>query len=159
MLKGAKLSTPNGTYRYHLYRIWNEKLPKVIFIGLNPSTADAEKDDATIRRIIRFCQDWGYGGFFIVNLFAYRSRNPDNLKLAKNPVGDHNDAWILRLTWKGNPVVVCWGRNGTLYGRDKEVLGMLPKKNTYYMELTKTGIPKHPLYLPKDCKLKPYFHR
>lgn len=71
-----KTANVNGDYRYRLGRYWDNKKRNVLFIGLNPSTADAYEDDATIRRLIGFSKDWGFGGLTIVNLFAYRSTDP-----------------------------------------------------------------------------------
>ena len=70
-------------YRYSLYRIWDKKKKFVLFIGLNPSTADEGMDDPTIRRCSGYAQNWGYGGFMMVNLFAYRTTFPSNLKKVK----------------------------------------------------------------------------
>ena len=69
--RNAELSAC-GKYRYRLSRIWDDKKPLVLFIMLNPSTADAEQDDPTIRRCIAFAKNWGYGGFMAGNLFAFR---------------------------------------------------------------------------------------
>ena len=75
MIKSAEISKC-GKYRYMLMRIWDLDLPKVCFVGLNPSTADAKEDDPTIRQLIEFAKSWNYGGFVIVNLFAMRATNP-----------------------------------------------------------------------------------
>ena len=60
-------------HRYALWRIWDESLPKVLFIGLNPSTATETKNDPTIRRCMGYAKDWGYGGYIMGNIFAFRS--------------------------------------------------------------------------------------
>lgn len=73
-------------YRYILSRIWDIQLPQIVFIGLNPSTADALIDDPTQRRLIRFAQDWGYGGQTTVNLFALRSPYPEDLRKSEDPI-------------------------------------------------------------------------
>lgn len=78
MNKGAKFSDCRK-YRYTLWRIWNESEPCVMFIGHNPSTADEKEDDPTIRRCINYSRDWGYGGLYMVNLFAYRATDPKDL--------------------------------------------------------------------------------
>src|SRR3546814_16904510 len=62
-----------------LWRIWDDTKPQCMFIMLNPSTADADLDDPTIRRCIGFAKSWGYGGLQVCNLFAYRSTEPREL--------------------------------------------------------------------------------
>src|SRR5688572_12557148 len=94
---GARFSEC-GTYRYVLWRQWNEVNGDVAFVGLNPSTADDEKDDPTIRRCIGFAKRWGYGGVVMLNLFAYRATRPDAMWAARvadaDIVGPQNDAHI-----------------------------------------------------------------
>ena len=85
-------------YRYALWRIWDYDLPKVLFIGLNPSTADEFKNDPTIRRCMRYSYDWGYGGYIMGNIFGYRSTDPRNLKKVKDPIGLDNDFWLKKIT-------------------------------------------------------------
>lgn len=142
----------DGLYRYKLSRIWGYSDNTVCFVGLNPSTADHEKDDATIRRLRNFCQNWGYGGFHIVNLFAYRSRDPKKLRKVDNPIGDKNDDWLIRTTHSSliKKVIPCWGNKGDIDNRDFQVLKMLPHWKLYHLTLSKSGNPKHPLYLPSD---------
>ena len=77
-------------YRYSLSRIWDKKKKLVLFIGLNPSTANEEVDDPTIRRCVNYVQNWGYGGLMMVNLFAYRVTLPSGLKKVKYPIGEDN---------------------------------------------------------------------
>ncbi len=138
-------------YRYSLFRIWDKKKKNVLFIGLNPSTADEEVDDPTIRRCLNYAKKWGYGGFMMVNLFAYRTTLPYNLKKVKYPVGKDNDKYIMTLSKKADITVAVWGNNGNLYSRDKEVLSLLP--NLMCLKVNKSGQPAHPLYLKKDLKL------
>ena len=138
-------------YRYSLSRIWDKKKKYVLFIGLNPSTADEEEDDPTIRRCVNYAKEWGYGGFMIVNLFAYRTTLPSNLKKVKYPVGSENDKYIMTLSKKADITVAAWGNNGNLYSRDNQVLSLLP--NLMSLKVNKSGQPAHPLYLKKDLKL------
>ena len=139
------------TYRYSLSRIWDKKKKLVLFIGLNPSTADEEVDDPTIRRCSGYAQNWGYGGFIIVNLFAYRTTLPSNLKKVKHPIGKDNDKYIVKLSKKADITVAAWGNNGNLYRRDKQVLSLVP--NLVCLKINKSGQPAHPLYLKKDLKV------
>jgi len=139
------------TYRYSLSRIWDKKKKYVLFIGLNPSTADEEVDDPTIRRCVNYAKEWGYGGFMIVNLFAYRTTLPSNLKKVKYPVGSENDKYIVTLSKKADITVAAWGNNGDFYSRDKEVLSLVP--SLMCLKINKSGQPAHPLYLKKGLKL------
>jgi hypothetical protein len=77
-------------YRYTLWRTWDSQADRVMFIGLNPSTADETEDDPTIRRCIRFAKDWGYGGILMMNAYAYRSTAPRGLKQVTDPIGPRN---------------------------------------------------------------------
>ena len=138
-------------YRYSLSRIWDKQKKFVLFIGLNPSTADEEMDDPTIRRCSGYAQNWGYGGLMMVNLFAYRTTFPSNLKKVKCPIGIENDKYILKLSKKADITVAAWGDNGNLYNRDKQVLSLVP--NLLCLKINKSGQPAHPLYLKKDLKL------
>ncbi len=138
-------------YRYSLSRIWDKKKKHVLFIGLNPSTADEEMDDATVRRCLNYAKNWGYGGFIMVNLFAYRTTFPSNLKQVKYPVGKDNDKYIIKLSKKADITIAAWGNNGNLYGRDKQVLNLV--SNLMCLKVNKSGQPAHPLYLKKDLKL------
>lgn len=77
-------------YRYYLWRVWDIQKPIILFIGLNPSTANENMDDNTIRRVKRFAHKWGYGGVYMMNLFAWVTKEPKELLLAKDPVGDND---------------------------------------------------------------------
>src|SRR5262245_38555366 len=93
MLRSAVFS-PCRKYRYSLTRIWDAERPNVMFVGLNPSTADDQVDDPTVRRCIGFARKWRFGGMIIVNLFAYRSTDPNRLQEILDPVGPENDEHI-----------------------------------------------------------------
>lgn len=149
-----------GKYRYSLSRVWDNSKPKVLFIMLNPSTADAEKDDPTIRRCIGFAKDWGYGGLYVVNLFALRATNPKELLTAPFVVGVENEKWIRRMSSLAHLVVCAWGNSSIVSKLQKRLdhtwkpLSWIDKsKPLHYLELSNDGTPKHPLYLPE--KLKP----
>jgi len=147
MRRSATFS-PCRRYRYVLRRVWDNQQPLVMFVGLNPSTADEHVDDPTIRRCIGFAKRWGYGSLVMANLFAYRSTDPSLLPLVSDPVGPRNDWWLSRLNRNVNLVVVAWGTNGTLFDRERHVLRLLP--TAHCLGLTKNGQPKHPLYLPTE---------
>ena len=141
-------------YRYALSRTWNGKKKTILFIGLNPSTANEKIDDPTIRRCINYAQNWGYGSLLMVNLFAYRATLPSELKNVKNPIGNDNDLHIIELSKKADIAVAAWGNEGTLLNRDKEVKKILP--NLMCLKINKSGQPSHPLYQKKDLKLIKY---
>jgi len=141
-------------YRYGLWRHLNGHLGPVLFVMLNPSTADAEKDDPTIRRCIGYAKKWGHDRIFVGNLFAYRSTDPKKLKRVKDPVGSLNNQHLLAMRDQSCLVIMAWGCNGSLLGRDNEVISLLqtdwiPIKA---LKITKQGHPSHPLYLKKDIK-------
>ena len=79
MIRQAVLD-PTGRYRYFLARDWGNG-PRVAFVMLNPSTADAEKDDATIRRCVGFAKLWGFASLGVVNLYGFRCTSPSRLDL------------------------------------------------------------------------------
>ena len=141
-------------YRYALSRTWDGKKKTVLFIGLNPSTADEKIDDPTIRRCINYAQNWGYGSLLMVNLFAYRATIPTELKNVKNPIGNDNDLHITELLKKADLAVAAWGNEGSLLNRDKEVKKIIP--NLMCLKINKSGQPAHPLYQKKDLKLIKY---
>ncbi|MCB0280523.1 MAG: DUF1643 domain-containing protein, partial [Calditrichaeota bacterium] len=83
---GARFSR-DRRYRYALWRTWADGNDSVLFIGLNPSQADEKENDPTIRRCISFAQDWGFSGCIVVNLFAYCTAYPGELKTIADPIG------------------------------------------------------------------------
>lgn len=83
----------SGDYRYRLGRAWAGG-PTCTFIMLNPSTADADQDDPTIRRCVGFAKALGCGALEVVNLYAYRATNPRDLLRQDERVGPENDYWL-----------------------------------------------------------------
>jgi len=141
--------SPCRTWRYALERRWGSG-PFVLFVGLNPSTADESEDDPTIRRCVRFAKGWGYGGLLMGNLFAYRATRPADMIAAEDPVGPDTDVWLTTLAIRSGLVVAAWGAHPFSRGRDKDVVDLLG--NMYALGLTKSGAPRHPLYLRRDSK-------
>ena len=140
IIKDAILSADN-VYRYRLERIWNEGKPKVLFIMLNPSTADALEDDATIGKIVKFADRWGYGGVYVANLYAFRSRYPKDLKTTSDPIGPENREHIQSLLGSVDRVFYAWGND------EKEPLWLRELVNEpFCIALSTKGIPRHPLY-------------
>ncbi len=154
MKKGAEISEC-GQYRYSLWRIWDEDKPFFTFIGLNPSTADHIQDDATITRCINFAKSWGGGGIYMANLFAYRAVKPYDMMAQEDPVGAKNNDYLKLLASQSEKIIACWGNTGTYKQRASFVKKLL-KNQLYYLELNKTGEPKHPLYIHSSTQIKPY---
>lgn len=146
------------TYRYALTRRWDPELPTVVWLMLNPSTADAFTLDPTVRRCIGFSRAWKAGGILVLNLFALRSTNPRALLNHTDPVGPDNDEVITghlqAVAGEGqhSRVIAAWGVHGHLHGRDKAVAGLVEKAGVRLecLALTKDRHPRHPLYVPAD---------
>ena len=154
MKKDAGISAL-GQYRYYLTRIWDEDKGKVLFIMLNPSTANAEEDDATTIRCINFAKKWGYGGLMIGNIYPYRTKSPKILKTwikMRNQRANFyyiNIDYVKRMAKEADLIICAWGGNHK--GIPKWV-DEIPNK--HFLELCKDKItPKHPLgNLGKDLK-------
>jgi len=149
MKKDAIISSC-GKYRYALWRVWDEKRPLVMFIGLNPSTADAIKDDNTLRRCIGFAKKWNFGGLSMGNLFALRATKPIALRKTTDAIGSENDKWLIKLNAQAKIIVAAWGNTGTYLKRDQVVLKLFP--DLYCLKVSKRGVPCHPLYLSGTLK-------
>ncbi|MCB5187402.1 DUF1643 domain-containing protein [Methylobacillus caricis] len=145
---GATLS-PCGLYRYALWRVWDNTKAPMLFIMLNPSTADAFKNDPTVERCERRARFMGFGSLWVVNLFALRSTNPALLYGHSDPIGPDNDSTILDLIKSAGMVVCGWGKHGDLLGRDLAVISLLRSAGVvpYYLGQNRNGSPKHPLYV------------
>jgi hypothetical protein len=143
-----------GRYRYSLTRVWNLGLPTVVFIGLNPSTADATADDPTIRRCMGFARAWRFGGLIVVNLFAYRATDPRILRSVDDPIGSRNNGTIQAHCLSAQRIVAAWGIHGSLADRAQHVLRFLHQP--YCLGVTKRGSPRHPLYLAARTRLRIY---
>ena len=115
-MESSALFSECRTYRYALWRVWDESLDSILFIGLNPSTADESHNDPTISRCINFAKKWGYGGLCMANLFAYRATQPRIMMLADDPIGPDNDQILFDLVSKADIVVAAWGNHGSLWG-------------------------------------------
>ena len=135
-----------GRYRYALWRTWERSRPRLVFICLNPSVADADRDDPTLVRCMGFARNWGYGGVVTANLFAWRATDPRALKRATDPVGPYNDRWLRRLTRDAPRVVAAWGNGGDYLDRANTVRRRIG--GLYCLRLTANDQPAHPLYLP-----------
>lgn len=157
-----------GTYRYVLERDWTDpdgpditpETDLLTFVMLNPSTADALQDDPTIRRCIGFAREWGYGGVSVVNLYAFRSTDPRELKRVKDPVGECNLDYI-KDECLGRHVVLAWGAFELDCGEYAHRCDVMARIRLGAVRIdclgkTKAGHPKHPLYLPASTERVPW---
>jgi hypothetical protein len=153
-LKTGAIISNCGMYRYLLWRKWSECGPELLYIMLNPSTADEHTDDPTIRRCIRWAVNHGYAGINVCNLFAYRATDPAQLKRVVNPVGPLNNQIIAKAALESTDIICARGGHGQYMNRDQEVCLMLRKlgRDLKAFGLTKSGAPKHPLYLPGNVE-------
>jgi hypothetical protein len=141
-----------GKYRYLLVRVWNPELKPLVCFGLNPSTANAESDDPTIKNLVRLLQNEGYGSLYMMNLFALVSPYPDDLRTCPDPVKE-NDDWIAKICM-GQDVAFCWGNFKQAEYRAKKVKKMFNTAKCFGKNAN--GSPKHPLYLKSNTKLIDY---
>jgi hypothetical protein len=152
---------PSKKYRWDLGRVWKpERLDKksILFICLNPSTADGNDDDATIRRLVGFSDLWGYGALVVCNLFAWRSTDPRGLYSSPGPVGRENYDYIVKHAAQAGLIVCAWGAHPWTGVHGRHVLWMLQGRGykTFCFGRTKEGFPKHPVRLPYNTKLIEY---
>lgn len=140
-----------GAYRYALRRDWGagrDGRGRLVFVMLNPSTADERRNDPTLSRCEARARAMGFGGLEVVNLFGFRATDPRMLKAAPAPVGPRNDA-VLRDAARSAGMVICaWGAHGVHRGRAAEVESLLRECNLklWHLGLTAGGFPRHPLY-------------
>lgn len=145
-----------GDYRYTLWRMWDVALPRAVFIMLNPSTADQDQDDATLRRCISFARSWSCGSVEIVNLYAFRSTNPAQLTQVVDSVGPENTTYLQQAIERAHIIICAWGTHKCIGKRDLELLQLLEGKEVYCLGYTKYGMPRHPLYVPASTPLLRY---
>ena len=153
MNKGAEFSSCRK-YRYKLWRIWDDTLPLVMFIGLNPSTADEINDDHTVNNVGKIAKSNGYGGFYMMNSFPFVSTDPKQLTDLTN--NDVNDMSLLEVSNKCEDIVFAWGSFKIMKetNRDKQLINMFP--NSKALKINKDGSPKHPLYCSSKHSLLQY---
>lgn len=136
-------------YRYSLTRIWDVRGSRILFVMLNPSTATELRNDPSVERCERRARMMGFGAFRVCNIFAWRSTDPSILARISEPVGELNNEAILEgCTWADH-ILCAWGNHGKLGGRGVEVNRLIRSTGSpqYHLGLTKSGHPKHPLYI------------
>lgn len=141
-----------GQYRYLLWRQWNTCQPLLCFIMLNPSKADADRDDPTSTRCNNRAIALGFGGVLVVNLFAYRATDPRQMKLMMDPVGRWNDDAIRFALSHAGMTIAAWGQDGRHRDRQLDVIAIAKDAGArlHHLGLTKDGLPRHPLYIARD---------
>lgn len=156
-----KSAVIKGQYRYSLTRIWDHNKDMCTIIMLNPSIADAVEDDRTINNIVNLAVHNNFGGVEVVNLFAYRATDRNELDTNSNiAIGDENDNYIIEAAKRSKKIVLGWGnsavelKNIKEHKRDKVVAELLNSKGyeLFCAKLTKKGCPKHPLYISGETQ-------
>lgn len=149
-----------GRYRYQLRIVWDAALPLMVNIGLNPSTADEMKNDPTVTRDIKRAQLAGFGSLLKLNLFAYRTPSPAEMKHAKDPFGEQRPCSLLRTCeFEDAKMIVCaWGNHGDWLSASDDLRHNAESSGMqlHCYRITKQGEPAHPLYLPLACVPVPY---
>lgn len=163
-----------GRYRYTLWRCWDDALPCLVTCACNPSTANAQDNDPTVRKLIGFAKRLGFGSILIVNLFAFRTTYPQALLAAHELGGDvfgpDNEEVIgttmLRAKQRGWTFLVAWGRPKTkrlaeLFEprvRAIQLAALGLDLELKCLGTAKDGNPRHPLMLAYDTPLQPWRH-
>ena len=143
-------------HRFLLWRFWNDA-PRMLFIGLNPSTANELSDDPTVRRLCDFAQGWGYGGLYACNLFSQVTPHPKELLPETRNHGANIPA--IQMAAKLVVVTVCgWGDGIKEVPEGSHRARAVHKilESPMCWGLTVSGNPKHPLYLPGDTELEEF---
>ena len=138
-------------YRYELHRRWDNR-DRVVFVGLNPSTADDSVNDATTRRCISIAKDLGFGSLTLVNLFAVRSTDPKALKRFVDPIGIGNHEILNKHSRDSSIKIAMWGNYGTYLQRDVYARELFSELHCF--RITKENQPSHVLYLPKEIEIR-----
>lgn len=156
-----------GRYRYILSRLWNmvEDPRLILWVMLNPSTADDVENDPTVSRCIGFSKRDGFDGLIVCNVFALRATDPAEMINDPNPVGPDNDKAIMESLDRCEAVVLACGNivNGVWGGavRFRALVKAIRRESHVPLCLgtNQTGLPKHPLYVKGDTPLVPYIER
>lgn len=158
---GAEMSPEDSPlYRYKLWRTWDAEKPSLVYVMLNPSTADHTQDDQTIRRCMHFARRDGYGGIIVVNLFSGRATDPDDLFAMADPIGPMGN-WFLSQTVMDaarneGRVIVAWGAHPKAAKRREQVLRAIQSvTQPYCFGINQNGSPKHPCYLGNNHPVQP----
>lgn len=162
MYRAATMSS-DGQYRWLLSRRWGLG-PYMTWIMLNPSTANHQQDDPTIRRCIGFAREWGFAGLVVVNLFAVRMTDPVALLQHPDPIGPENAAFLRKGRRLGELTVAAWGAHQAArvlfkqrgYPHADEAVEALKHMELRCLGTTMEGHPRHPLYVRRETELQPW---
>lgn len=149
----AKISAC-GRYRYWLTRRLSMGDRVVMFVGLNPSTADARIDDATIRKCVGFARRWGFDQLVMANVCGWRSRHPKAMQLAADPCGPENEATLHELAGRAELIVAAWGQNRIPADAQRAATWLLSLPHVRCLGRNDNGTPKHPLFVPYAAALQ-----
>lgn len=148
--ESGAIFSANRKHRFALWRVWDNDKPKIMFIGLNPSTASENLNDPTIRRVKAFAKSWGYGGFYMMNLFPIVSSDPKILRSGDRRLIGNNDKWLTTIGGMCRDILFAWGNFKEAEQRAKEVCKLFP--DAICLGVNKNGSPKHPLYVSGKTK-------
>lgn len=156
-VRGSALFSECGRYRHCLRRNWGDfDAPYAMFIMMNPSTADHDIDDPTIRKDIYFTKRLGFTSCLMVNVMDYRATSPKEL-LSVNPRSDANLPFIVEMSKNAIIIIAAWGAlAGKLRRYADDVVIALCDRQLFCMGKTASGSPRHPLYLPNDAQCVPW---
>jgi len=164
-MDGANISEC-GHYRYTLYRSIKQPIRWIkpcLFIMLNPSTADGNINDPTIRKCIKFAKREGCTSLTVINLYALRATNPSELLINESATGPHNGAHMVTEIEKAafGVVILAWGSHKAVRGKGHLIPDLLKVINNQGLSpkclaINKDGNPKHPLYIADNTKLIDY---
>jgi len=152
--------SPCRRWRYHLKQVWDETQPNLIWMMLNPSTADETQNDPTVERCEQRARQWGFGGVEVYNIFAFRATDPNDMKAQADPVGPDNDKWVAKFAHHSQHTlaIIGWGEHGKHRGRGQDVLKIIAAHDgqVQALKVNKSGHPKHPLYIGYKQKASPF---
>ncbi len=160
-VRGGWVISPCEMYRYELFREWDLTLPVMLMVGMNPSTANPAFDDPTIRKgYWKYARRWGFGTMLMGNGFAYRATDQKRLLEVDDPIGPENNKHLLSMAERADMILLAYGSpNPRLRYRGLDVARMLEEKHAAklrVLELSKDGVPKHPLYLKESLNPIPW---
>jgi hypothetical protein len=147
-----------GQYRYRLTRVWDQNLPMVNWLMMNPSIANEERDDPTVAKCQRYARRWGKGGIIVTNCFALISTDPKALRTHESPIGPMNNSQLLSAAMESSLVICAWGNPSSFMDRGQYVYNMLINQNVelHCLKINKNGESCHPLYLKEELDPIPY---
>lgn len=156
MLENPCTFSPDRRHRYSLVHRWDplfggDRL--ILWIGLNPSTADEQQLDPTLTRIRSFSRREGFDGFWMANLFGLRTPYPKEMMADPDPVGAGNDASLLEAAERCEKIVAAWGVSGVYQARADAVVQLFAGRELWCLGTTQGGHPRHPLYVAGEQPL------